>query len=72
MPAVSVAQRRAIAISEHNPGKLYSRNKDLLSMKKSDMRDFASASEKSLPYYAPKSSTKESPRRGVRRGGGYR
>jgi len=49
MPAVSKAQRKAIAIAEHSPSKLYARNRGLLSMKKSDMHDFASTSEKHLP-----------------------
>ena len=52
MPAESVAQRQAIAIAEHSPEKLYARNKGLLKMKKSDMHDFASTSEKGLPSYA--------------------
>ena len=49
MPARSIAQRRAIAIAEHNPSELYSRNKGLLDMSESDMHDFASTSEKNLP-----------------------
>jgi hypothetical protein len=52
MPAKSVAQRQAIAIAEHHPEDLYERNKGLLDMKKSDMHDFASTSEKGLPSYA--------------------
>ena len=51
MPAFSKAQRTAIAIAEHHPEKLYARNKGLLGMKKSDMHDFASTSEKSLPQH---------------------
>ena len=54
MPAKSVAQRRAIAIAEHEPGKLYARNKGLLSMDKSDMHDFAASKEKGLPMKAKK------------------
>lgn len=42
MPAVSDAQRKAIAIAEHNPNKLYARNKGLLKMSPQDMHDFAS------------------------------
>ena len=49
MPAVSKAQREAIAIAEHHPEDLYGRNKGLLKMKKSDMHDFAATSEKDLP-----------------------
>jgi len=54
MPAVSEAQRRAIAIAEHEPGKLYKRNRGLLKMDKSDMHDFASTPEKGLPHVAKK------------------
>jgi hypothetical protein len=50
MPAKSVAQRKAIAIAEHAPDQLYSRNKSLLSMKPGDMHDFASTPQKGLPY----------------------
>ncbi len=49
MPAKSIAQRKAIAIAEHAPGKLYARNKGLLSMDKEDMHDFAATPEKGLP-----------------------
>lgn len=48
MPATSKAQRKAIAIAEHQPGKLYDRNKGLLKMKRKDMHDFASTKEKGL------------------------
>ena len=53
MPSVSTAQRRAIAIAEHHPDQLYARNRSLLSMKRSDMHDFASTKEKGLPHYRP-------------------
>lgn len=49
MPAKSIAQRKAIAIAEHSPDKLYSRNKGLLSMSKEDQHDFASTKESGLP-----------------------
>lgn len=42
MPAKSEKQREAIAIAEHEPSKLYSRNKSLLNMSHEDMHDFAS------------------------------
>ena len=42
MPAVSEKQRIAIAIAEHSPDKLYSRNKSLLGMTRNQMHDFAS------------------------------
>lgn len=49
MPAVSRAQRVAMAIAEHEPGKLYKRNKGLLKMSHEDLHDFASTSEAGLP-----------------------
>ena len=49
MPAVSKKQQRAIAIAEHEPEKLYERNKGLLKMDREDMHDFASTSRKGLP-----------------------
>jgi hypothetical protein len=49
MPAKSKAQRRAMAIAEHNPGMLYKRNAGMKKMMKSDMHDFASTPEKGLP-----------------------
>lgn len=49
MPAKSQAQRKAVAIAEHTPGKLFKRNKSLLSMDASDKHDFASTKEKGLP-----------------------
>ena len=49
MPAKSKKQRRAIAIAEHHPSKLYRRNRGLKKMSKEDMHDFASTKEKGLP-----------------------
>lgn len=49
MPPKSKAQRRAMAIAEHEPGKLYKRNKGLKKMSKEELSDFASGSEKGLP-----------------------
>ena len=42
MPATSPEQRTAMAIAEHEPDKLYERNKSMLKMKKSQLHDFAS------------------------------
>lgn len=53
MPAVSRNQRITAAIAEHEPGKLYKRNRGLLSMSKEDLHDFASTPEKGLPRKAP-------------------
>lgn len=49
MPSVSVAQRQAMAIAEHQPGKLHKRNRGLLQMSKRQLHDFASTKEKGLP-----------------------
>lgn len=54
MPAKSVAQRRAIAIAEHHPGKLYARNRGLLKMSKEELHKMASTPEKGLPKKAVK------------------
>lgn len=53
MPAVSRKQRVAMAIAEHEPGKLNKRNRGLLSMSHSQLHDFASTPEKGLPERAP-------------------
>lgn len=42
MPAVSRDQRITAAIAEHEPGKLYKRNRGMLQMSKSDLHDYAS------------------------------
>ena len=42
MPAVSSAQRMAMAIAEHNPSKLYKRNKSLLKLSKQQLHEYAS------------------------------
>ena len=54
MPAVSKKVRRATAIAEHNPEKLYARNKGLLKMSQSQLHDYASTPEKGLPNKAPR------------------
>jgi hypothetical protein len=48
-PARSKKQKIAMAIAEHAPEKLYSRNKGLKKMSKKQLHDFASTSEKGLP-----------------------
>lgn len=48
MPAKSKAQRRAMAIAEHSPTKVFSRNKGMLNMSKQQLHDFASTKEKGL------------------------
>ena len=41
MPAVSESQRKAAAIAKHSPGKLFKRNRGLLSMSKKKLGHFA-------------------------------
>lgn len=52
MPAVSRNQRVAMAIAEHHPDELYSRNQGLLNMSHSQLHDFAATPEKGLPQKA--------------------
>lgn len=49
MPAKSKKQRRAMAIAEHTPGKLYKKNRGLKKMSKRQLHDFATTKEKGLP-----------------------
>ena len=41
MPAVSEKQRKMMVIAEHEPEKLYARNRGALSMSKEDLSHFA-------------------------------
>lgn len=52
MPAKSVAQRKAMAIAEHQPEKLKGKNKGLAKMSKKQLHEFASTKEKGLPVHA--------------------
>jgi hypothetical protein len=49
MPSVSKVQQTAMQIAEHAPGKLYKRNRGLLSMSDRQLHDFASGSEAGKP-----------------------
>jgi hypothetical protein len=49
MPAVSKAQQQVMAIAEHEPGKLYKRNRGLLKMDKYELHKYSSTSIKGLP-----------------------
>ena len=42
MPATSPEQRKAMAIAEHDPDKLYSRNSGMLKMSQAQLSEFAS------------------------------
>lgn len=48
MPAVSKKQRIAMAIAEHDPEKLYSKNKGMKRMSHKQLHDFASTKDKDL------------------------
>lgn len=52
MPAESKAQQIAMAIAEHEPEKLYARNKGLKEMSHKQLHEFASTPRKNLPSYA--------------------
>ena len=49
MPAVSVAQRKAMAIAEHHPEDLYKKNRSLLRMTHQQLHEFADTKEFGLP-----------------------
>ncbi len=54
MPAVSVKQRKMMAIAEHHPSKLNPKNKGVLGMKKSQLHEYAETSETDLPMKVAK------------------
>jgi hypothetical protein len=49
VPAVSRAERSAMAIAEHHPEQLYARNRGLLKLSHQQLHDFASTPAKGLP-----------------------
>jgi hypothetical protein len=49
VPALSIKQRRAMAIAEHHPEKLHKANRGLLDMTRRQLHDFAATPEKGLP-----------------------
>jgi hypothetical protein len=48
MPSHSQVQQIAMAIAEHNPKKLYKRNRDLLKISKEKLSEFASTPRSGL------------------------
>lgn len=52
MPATSQAQQQAMAIAEHDPSKLFKRNKGLLGMSHQQLHDFAATPREGLPKKA--------------------
>lgn len=49
MPSESRAQQQAMAIAEHDPKKLYKKNRGLLRMTHEQLHDFAATSTRGLP-----------------------
>ena len=50
-PAISEKQRKAMAIAEHSPEKLYKRNKAMTKMSKKQLSEFARKSTKGSPEF---------------------
>ncbi len=48
MPAVSEKQRKIMAIAEHNPSKLYKKNRGVLKMSKKQLSEYASTKKLNL------------------------
>lgn len=57
VPAASKAFRRAAAIAEHHPSKLFAKNRSLLRMTHEQLHDFAATPEKGLPEHTKKKRT---------------
>ncbi len=55
MPATSKNQAIAARIAEHEPSKLFKRNRGLLKMKRKDLRHFSTTREKGLPERSARS-----------------
>lgn len=49
MPSTSQAQQIATSIAEHDPKKLYQKNRSLLRMTHTQLHDFAATPRKGLP-----------------------
>lgn len=47
--STSKAQQEAMAIAEHDPGKLYKRNRGLLKMTHAQLHEFAATKRRGLP-----------------------
>jgi hypothetical protein len=54
MPATSKAQQIAMAIAEHNPSKLYKKNRGLLKMSHQQLHEFAATPRAKLPGHVSK------------------
>jgi hypothetical protein len=53
MPAASQAQRRLMALAEHNPSAVYPRNQGVLDISKQQLHGLAATPEKGLPKKKP-------------------
>lgn len=62
MPALSKDQQVATAIAEHEPDKLYARNKGLKKMSHKQLHEFASTPRKGLPKKASRKSSRSGSR----------
>ena len=51
MSSVTEKQRKMMAIAEHQPSKLFKRNKGVLKMSKEQLSDFARKSTKGSPEF---------------------
>lgn len=49
MPAVSIKQRRLMALAEHHPEAIKGKNRGVLGMSHEQLHDFAATSESDLP-----------------------
>jgi hypothetical protein len=63
MPAVSKKQQMAMAIAEHEPGKLFKKNRSLLKMSHAQLHDFAATKRSGLvtrvsKHFAERNKTK--------------
>ena len=54
MPSVSISQKRLAGLAEHNPEKVYKKNRSILGMSGIELHKFASGPEKGLPYKTKK------------------
>lgn len=55
MPAKSKVQQIAMAIAEHEPEKLYARNRGLLKMSKGQLGEYASTPRAGIPRHVGRS-----------------
>jgi hypothetical protein len=53
VPSRSQAQQRLTAIALHSPSKVYARNRIVLGMSSSQLRDFAATKRTGLPQHVP-------------------